>query len=172
MNPIISILNSVKEIVTFENITFLLGLIGSVGTAWQVIQSRRKIRLSLPYFGYSAKKQLALAYIQFDNLSNSAVSITDVSIVINGITYPCNKLPTIVASLDRKIGGKTISSDSLYNMSLPVCLPGYGGSSSYFVFQIPLESVPSDSTHRTFLISTSRGSSFRVELKLDREYFY
>lgn len=47
MNPIISILNSVKEIVTFENITFLLGLIGSVGTTWQVIQSRRKIRLSL-----------------------------------------------------------------------------------------------------------------------------
>lgn len=172
MNPIISILNSVKEIVTFENITFLLGLIGSVGTAWQVIQSRRKIRLSLPYFGYSAEKQLALAYIQFDNLSNSAVSITDVSIVINGITYPCNKLPTIVASLDRKIGGKTISSDSLYNMSLPVCLSGYGGSSGYFVFQIPLESVPPDSTHRTFLISTSRGSSFRVELKPDREYFH
>nr|DAG18119.1 MAG TPA: hypothetical protein [Caudoviricetes sp.] len=172
MNPIISILNSVKEIVTFENITFLLGLIGSVGTAWQVIQSRRKIRLSLPYFGYSAEKQLALAYIQFDNLSNSAVSITDVSIVINGITYPCNKLPTIVASLDRKIGGKTISSDILYNMSLPVCLSGYGGSSGYFVFQIPLESVPPDSTHRTFLISTSRGSSFRVELKPDREYFH
>lgn len=172
MNQIISILNSVKEIVTFENITFLLGLIGSVGTAWQVIQSRRKIRLSLPYFGYSADKQLALAYIQFDNLSNSAVSITDVSIVINGITYPCNKLPTIVASSDRKIGGKTVSSDSLYNMSLPVCLSGYGGSSGYFVFQIPLESVPPDSTHRTFLISTSRGSSFRVELKPDREYFY
>lgn len=171
MNPIISILNSVEEIVTFENITFLLGLIGSVGTAWQVIQSRRKIRLSLPYFGYSAEKQLALAYIQFDNLSNSAVSITDVSIVINGITYPCNKLPTIVASSDRKIGGKTVSSDSLYNMSLPVCLSGYGGSSGYFVFQIPLESVPPDSTRRTFLISTSRGSSFRVELKPDREYF-
>ena len=172
MNPIISILNSVKEIVTFENITFLLGLIGSVGTAWQVIQSRRKIRLSLPYFGYSAEKQLALAYIQFDNLSNSAVSITDVSIVINGITYTCNKLPTIVASLARKIGGKTISSDILYNMSLPVCLSGYCGSSGYFVFQIPLESVPPDSTHRTFLISTSRGSSFRVELKPDREYFH
>ena len=106
MNQIISILNSIKEIITLENITFLLGLIGSVGTAWQVIQSRRKIRLSLPYFGYSAEKQLALAYIQFDNLSNSAVSITDVSIVINGITYPCNKLPTTVASSEREIGGK------------------------------------------------------------------
>lgn len=171
MNPIISILNSVKEIVTFENITFLLGLIGSVGTAWQVIQSRRKIRLSLPYFGYSAEKQLALAYIQFDNLSNSAVSITDVSIVINGITYPCNKLPTIVASSDRKIGGKTVSSDSLYNMSLPVCLSGYGGSSGYFVFQIPLVSVSPDSMRLTFLILTSHGSSFRVELKPDLEYF-
>lgn len=172
MNPIIPILNSVKEIVTFENITFLLGLIGSVGTAWQVIQSRRKIRLSLPYFGYSAEKQLALAYIQFDNLSNSAISITDVSIVINGITYPCNKLPTIVASSNRKIGEKTVSSSSLYNMSLPVCLSGYGGSSGYFVFQIPLESAPSGSTHQRFLISTSRGSSFRVELKPDREYFH
>jgi hypothetical protein len=172
MNPIISILNSVKEIVTFENITFLLGLIGSVGTAWQVIQSRRKIRLSLPYFGYSAEKQLALAYIQFDNLSNSAVSITDISIVINGNIYPCDKLPTIVASSNRKIGGKTVSSGSLYNMSLPVCLSGYGGSSGYFVFQIPLESAPSDSTHQRFLISTSRGSSFRVELKPDREHFH
>ena len=168
MNPIISILNSVKEIVTFENITFLLGLIGSVGTAWQVIQSRRKIRLSLPYFGYSAEKQLALAY----NLSNSAVSITDISIVINGNIYPCDKLPTTVASFERKIGGKAVSSNSLYNVPLPICLSGYGGSSGYFVFQIPLESAPPASTRQTLLISTSRGSSFRVELKPDREYFH
>ena len=140
MNQIISILNSFKEIITFENITFLLGLIGSAGTAWQVIQSRRKIHLSLPYFGYSADRQLALAYIQFDNLSNSAISITDISIVINGITYPCDK-------------------------------SGYGGSSGYFVFQIPSESAPLDSTCQLFLISSSRGSSFRVELKPDQEYF-
>ena len=106
MNQIISILNSFKEIITFENITFLLGLIGSAGTAWQVIQSRRKIHLSLPYFGYSADRQLALAYIQFDNLSNSAISITDISIVINGITYPCDKLPTTVASLTGKSAEK------------------------------------------------------------------
>ena len=171
MNQIISILNSFKEIITFENITFLLGLTGSAGTAWQVIQSRRKIHLSLPYFGYSADRQLALAYIQFDNLSNSAISITDISIVINGITYPCDKLPTTVASFDRKIGGKTVSSNSLYNMSLPVCLSGYGGSSGYFVFQIPSESSPLDSTCQLFLISSSRGSSFRVELKPDQEYF-
>ena len=171
MNPIISILNSVKEIVTFENITFLLVLIGSVGTTWQVIQSRRKIRLSLPYFGYSAEKQLALAYIQFDNLSNSAVSITDVSIVINGNTYPCDKLPTTVASSERKIGGKIVSSNSLYNTPLPICLSGYGGSSGYFVFQIPLESAPPASTRQTLLISTNRGSSFRAELKPDQEYF-
>jgi hypothetical protein len=172
INQIISILKSDKGIITFENVSFILGLIGSAGTAWQLFQSRRNLHLSLPYFGYSPEKQLALAYIQFDNLSNSVISITDVSIVINGITYPCNKLPTIVASSDRKIGGKTVSSDSLYNMSLPVCLSGYGGSSGYFVFQIPLESVPPDSTRRTFLISTSRGSSFRVELKPDREYFH
>lgn len=172
INQIISILKSAKGIITFENVSFILGLIGSAGTAWQLFQSRRNLHLSLPYFGYSPEKQLALAYIQFDNLSNSVISITDVSIVINGITYPCNKLPTIVASSDRKIGGKTVSSDSLYNMSLPVCLSGYGGSSGYFVFQIPLESVPPDSTRRTFLISTSRGSSFRVELKPDREYFH
>ena len=172
INQIISILKSAKEIITFENVSFMLGLIGSAGTAWQLFQSRRNLHLSLPYFGYSQEKQLALAYIQFDNLSNSAISITDVSIVINGITYPCNKLPTIVASSNRKIGGKTVSSSSLYNMSLPVCLSGYGGSSGYFVFQIPLESAPSDSTHQRFLISTSRGSSFRVELKPDREYFH
>lgn len=149
----------------------MLGLIGSVGTAWQLFRSRRNLRLSLPYFGYRQEKQLALAYIQFDNLSNSAISITDVSIVINGITYPCNKLPTIVASSDRRIGEKTVSYSSLYNMALPVCLSGYGGSSGYFVFQIPLESSPLDSTYRTFLISTSRGSSFRAELKPDQEYF-
>lgn len=172
INQIISILKSAKGIITFENVSFMLGLIGSAGTAWQVIQSRRKIRLSLPYFGYSAEKQLALAYIQFDNLSNSAVSITDVSIVINGITYPCDKLPTTVASSERKIGGKTVSSNSLCNAPLPVCLSGYGGSSGYFVFQIPLGSAPPASTQQMFLISTNRGSSFRAELKPDREYFH
>lgn len=172
INQIISILKSAKEIITFANVSFMLGLIGSTGTAWQVLKSRRKLRVRLPYFGYNPEKKLALAYIQFDNLSNSAISITDVSIVIDGIEYPCNKLPITVAFSDRRIGGKPVSHNSLYNMVLPVCLSGYGGSSGYFVFQIPLESAPLDSTHRTFLISTNRGSSFRVELKPDREYFY
>lgn len=125
----------------------------------------------LPYFGYSTEKQLALAYIQFDNLSNSAVSITDVSIVINEIAYPCDKLPTTVASSERKIGRKIVSSSSLYNMSLPVCLSGYGGSSGYFVFQIPLESAPPASTRQMLLISTNRGSSFQAELKPEQESF-
>lgn len=166
----ITFLHSVKTVFTFENISFALGLIGTAGTAWQILKSRRKLRVRLPYLGYNSEKESALAYIQFDNLSNSAISITDVSIVINGITYPCDKLPTTVAYFDRRIGQKTVSSNSLYNMPLPACLSGYGGSSGYFVFQIPSESVPPDSTHRMFLISTNRGPSFRVELKPDREY--
>lgn len=165
-------MNTFFKFITIENISFLLGLIGSAGTAWQVLRSRRKLRVRLPFFGYNPEKELALAYIQFDNFSNSAISITDVSIVINGITYPCNKLPITVASSDRRIGEKLVSSSNLYNMTLPACLSGYGGSSGYFVFQIPSESVLLDSTHRTFLISTNRGSSFRVELKPDREYLH
>ena len=163
-------MNTFFKFATIENISFFLGLIGTTGTAWQVIQSRRKIKTNLHYFGYNSENGLALAYIQFDNLSNSAISVTDVSLLIGNNYYPCQKLPISVSSTYRQIGKKEFSYSDIYNIQLPVCLSGFGGSSGYFLFQIPKESVLPVSTHRKFLISTSRGSSFQVELKPVREY--
>ena len=164
-------MNRFSELFTLSNISFMLGLIGSVGTVWQILQSRRKINVSLHYFGYNYDSGIALAYIQFDNLSNTAISITDVALLVGEMVYPCEKVPATVVSFKRTIGKKTSESGYLWNVQLPLCLSGYGGSSGYFLFQIPKESAQPCPTHQTLLISPSRGSSFRVEPKPDRVYF-
>lgn len=150
-----------------ETISLLFDLIKS---ACATFESRRKIKTTLNYFGYNHNSGLALAYMQFDNLSSSDISVTDVSLLVDNKCYPCQKLPVNVVSKCRRIGNKEFSRSDIYNLPFPVYLPGFGGHSGYLLFQIPEESVPPASTPQKFLISTSRGSSFQAALKPDREY--
>lgn len=158
-------------IFTMANITFALATIGAVGTAVDVLKSKRSLKFKLNYFGYSKERKLAVAYIQVDNYSRLPISITDLHLKINDVSYPCRKLPTKVVSHDRKIGPNIVSSQDFYNIPFPIQISPLGGASGYFLFDIPLETDIMPSMPRSFQVSANRGHAMQISLSPDQEYF-
>lgn len=172
MNNIGSLVGEyLSMLLTMENITFVLATIGAVGTAIEVLKSRRNLSLKLHHFNFNKDKHLALAYIQIDNYSRLPISITDVHLVIDDVPYPCKKLPARVYFSDRKVGATIVSSQDFYNLPIPVHLSGLGGTSGFFLFEIPPEYEELPAKLQTFQVSANRGRAMKVILPPDREYF-
>lgn len=160
-----------SQYLTMENLTLLLATIGAIGTAADVIKSRRKLKFKLNYFGYNEEQHLVGAYIQIDNYSRLPIAITDFHMTVNGITYPCKKLPTRVATLDRKVGSTVVASQDFYNIPFPVQISPLGGASGYFLFELPPEVEILPAMPRSFQVSANRGHALKISLSPDREYF-
>lgn len=71
-----NIIDFANKMLTKGNITFAFALFGSIGTAWNILQSRRRLSVKLSYFGYNKEKCIALANMQFTNKSRLAVAKT------------------------------------------------------------------------------------------------
>lgn len=171
MNQIISILNSFKEIITFENITFLLGLIGSAGTAWQVIKSRKNIDLFI--VDYAEKtvngKTCLIIHTLFSNKSNAGVSIFDVSVKINDIYYPCTKEPQLAVSNAHQRLGQVLIQD-FYSPFFPLQMAGLGGTYAYLTFELEKGIHPDFSKPLILRVSTNRGKAIEKILSYPPKY--
>lgn len=160
---------AMTNLLTQQNITFILSLIGSLGTAWTVIQSRVKMDFKLHFFGYSNNKQVVLAYMQFINKSRLPIAITDVNVIINDVPYPCSKLPTIASSSKHEWSGQIAIKD-FYNIPFPLEIGSLGATSGFLVFEIPRDIYVPLSMPLTFLISTNRGKTLKRSLLSDQVY--
>lgn len=158
------------KLLSKENTTFALSVFGSIGTLWAIIQSRKNLDFKLHYFGYSKERKLALAYIQFVNKSRIPISITDVSLKIGGILYPCKKIPAIADTVLHRCFG-TQSLDNIYSIQFPISLSSLGGTSGYLIFDIPQEYDTPLPTPVKIAVSSNRGRTLEVELQPDQVYF-
>lgn len=165
-----NVLTELTSIFTIQNASLALGFIGTVGTALNVINSRKNLKLKLRFFNADANKKLALAYIQFENKSNASVLITDVNLIIGDVSYPCYKLPEVAQTIYRKIGSETFHHD-IYNIPFPIQLSGLGGTSGYLLFEIPQYKEVKQHPHVMFQVATNRGRSKKYLLCPDRECF-
>ena len=170
MDNLLNVLTELIKIFTFQNISFALGFIGTVGTAINVINSRKNLKLKLRFFNSDSDKKLALAYIQFENKSNSSILITDVNLIIDDVPYPCQKLPEVVQTTLRKIGTETFYHE-IYNIPFPIQLSGLGGTSGYLLFEIPQYMEEKQYPYIMFQVATNRGRSKKYLLCPDRECF-
>lgn len=170
MDNLQNVLNELIKIFTFQNVSFALGFIGTVGTAINVINSRKNLKLKLRFFKADADKKLALAYIQFENKSNSSILITDVNLIIDDVPYPCQKLPEVAQTTFRKIGSETFYHE-IYNIPLPIQLSGLGGTSGYLLFEIPQYKEEKHHPQIMFQVATNRGRSKKYLLCPDQECF-
>ena len=168
MDKLQNVLDFLGNYITLQNLTFILGLIGSIGTATNVINSRKNLKLKLRFWGTNQNKKISLAYVQFENKSNSPILITDVDLVIGNSSYPCQKLPTIAETSMHKIG-KELSIHDFYNLPFPIQLVGLGGTSGYLVFDIPQCAELSLSNPVLLRVSTNRGRSKKYKLLPDQE---
>lgn len=155
---------------TKDNITFLLALIGSVGTitTWLLsyIKSRRNITIRL--IAFDAKDNKILCYLFLENKSSLPISLTALSVIIDGVSFPCRYLPQKVRSDMRTVGSNVVSSQDYFNMTFPVQIGPLGATSGYVLFVIPPSVLIPDSKTVTFQVSSNRGRTFETKLSLDQ----
>jgi hypothetical protein len=145
INQIVSILKSAKEIITFENVSFMLGLIGSAGTVWNLFQSRKKIEFIPIGFKLKDNNEL-IVHFEIINRSRIAISIVNISYMYSGTHYSCLKGCAI---------GESIYHERMQLKNL-----------TDFYTQPPKEIHPDFSKPQTFQVSANRGMATEMKLLL------
>lgn len=159
-----SIIEFAGKIFTRDNVTFALALFGSAGTAYTFISQRRKILLSIHYYNY--KNKSLIMYVSFTNCSRLPISITNMSIVQNGICYPCVYVPTKVLDYTHTIGKEIVGHKEIMSIQFPVSLLALAGSSGYLYFDTLPDTYPDDPKEVTLEVSTSRGKAKKMKLSV------
>ena len=154
---------------TRENITLILAIFGSVGTliTWisKVVTSRKSVNVSLGRI-YEPDK-IFCCFLVFENKSRLPICINSVSVVIDGIPFPCAIIPHVSYTVTRKSGSKVIGEREYPSLALPLNLGGLSGSSGFLDFDIPQEYLQKISTPLTLQVSTNRGNLKQMKLEFE-----
>lgn len=153
---------------TKENITFMLALIGSLGTItgwiYTYISTRKNINMRV--VAYSAKDNKMLLYLSFENKSRLTISITDLALKVEDTYYSCRHIPQRVTSTQHYLGNQILNSVDYYNIQMPIELGGLGSTSGYVLFVLPKGIYISSANVLTFQVSSNRGKAFEMKLSL------
>lgn len=157
-----TIIGLIFSFFTRENVTFLLGAFGSLGTLYTLFAQRKNISLSIQSYRY--KNKSLLMFISFTNHSRLPISILNVSIIQDNICYPCVYIPTVVCEHTRRSGKEIISHREELSIQFPISLASLAGSSGYLYFDRLPENYPDDATTLTVQVSTNRGLATKMKL--------
>lgn len=158
-----------SDFLTKENISFILGLIGSIGTAITFLKSfiNSRINFSIESVSFHASDKGILSYLMFINKSNQPLTITAISICINGIYYPAVLTSEEVVHTVRRSGKEIIGTHSEYSIPFPIVLSGQYATSGYVFFPLPKgTSVPSSKLW-SVKVCTSKNKAIEKILRLD-----
>ena len=157
-------------ILTRDNVTFAIALIGCLGSLYTLISASVANRQNLDFriLGhFIPESQSIILYISFENKSRLPVSITGISVIYNEIPYPCQEIPVkVYETTTRRNRTEILSHHEYFSMSIPIFLPGLGGTSGYVYFEAPEEIFQPDTTHLTFQVTTNRGKAIKRTLPL------
>lgn len=150
--------------------TFVLALIGSLGTAYSVIMTFywHRISIDCSIVEYCPTKDALIAYMSFTNNSRLPISITDISVQNNCILYSCVHTPKIVKTVSRNLNNKQSYQEAIHSAPLPINLPSLSGTSGYVYFLFPQENFEVSSKSLTVELSTNRHMTLRKTLSLEK----
>ncbi len=157
------------ELLTKENVTFILGLIGSLGTAVTFIKSLidNRTNFSIQTVKFHASGKGILTYLMFLNNSHKPITITSISICVNGIYYPAMQTSEEVCHTVRRSGKEITGTHSEYSIPFPIVLSGQYATSGYIYFPLLKgTSVPSAKLF-SLKVCTSKGTAVEKLLELN-----
>ena len=156
---------------TKENITFALSIFGSLGTLFTLIHTFfiNRINLQMTISGHLfGDTKMLVIYASFVNKSRLPISITDISVKIGDIYYPCVQPPIVTLKETEKVNDVIISHKETNSLSMPINVASLSGSSGYICFEFPEVAFRPDATDLIFSVSSNRGKVFEKKLPLGR----
>lgn len=156
--------------ITKENITLVLAIIGSVGTAISCINRflQSRIKLSLILYGFRKTDKGLLMYVGISNKSQMPISITSISLKIDEDSFNCKEIPERVVENIYRSNGVEYGRDDKYSMLMPISLSSLFSACGYVYFELPPQVLKSVSTQATFLIHTNRNKIVQRTILLNK----
>ena len=150
--------------------TFVLALIGSLGTAYSVIMTFYWHRISIDcnIVEYCPSKDALIVYMSFTNHSRLPISITDICVWNDCVLYSCAHTPEIVKTVSRTLNNGQTYQKAIHSASLPINLPSLSGTSGYVYFLFPQGNFEVSSKSLTVELSTNRHMTLRKTLSLEK----
>ena len=153
-----------------NKITFILALIGSLGTAYSVIMTFywHRVSIDCSIAEYCPTKDALVVYMSFTNYSRLPISITNISIWNDCILYSCVHTPEVVKVVSRTHGNEEVYNHPIFSSPLPINIPSLSGTSGYVYFLFPQENWKADTKFLTVELSTNRHLTLRMKLSLEK----
>lgn len=158
----------IKTIITRENITLLLSIIGSIGTLITVISAitthRKNLKISIAKSVYNSSLRRLILSVTFENRSRLPIAITNLKLSTKGETVDCMSYPFCVGTYSNKEGHEVVNRLFTYNLKLPADIQQLSAVSGYALFEISQEHIQNPSTPLILLVSSTRGRVQQIEL--------
>lgn len=153
-----------------DNLTFLMSLIGFLGTisGWAYFWVTTRKNLSMRISGYNWNRKGLLVYFQITNNSRTSIAINDISIILFGNEYQCPPIPTKVMDTTRRIGNEVVSRKEFFSATFPINLAPLCGNSGYLYFPFEPEIQQPVPNKACFVVRTNRGKEWKTLLPLDK----
>lgn len=153
-----------------DKFTFILALIGSLGTAYSVIMNFywHRISINCNIAEYCPSKNALVVYMSFTNHSRLPISISDISLWCGDVLYSCIHTPEVVKTISRTINNKQTFQQPIFSAPLPINVPSLSGTSGYVYFQFPQGNFQVDAKSLTVELSTNRHLTLRKKLSLEK----
>ena len=146
--------------------TLIIALIGCIGTiaTWIVYFLDKRTNISFEPICYLQTRKGILIYGTFENNSNSSISITDLSLTVDGNKFHVIRIPTVVMTREINRNSQLISREETHNLPFPMNLSPCSGQSGYFLFPTePQNQVVIGST-LNFEICTNRKKKISISV--------
>lgn len=160
-----------KELLTKENITLSLSILGCLGSLFSwiyiYVKNRKNFDVKIVGHRYGYDNKSLLLFASFTNKSRLAISITDIGVKLNNSIYQCRKVPIIAYQNTVRCKDEILAHHEYFTFSFPITLPELSGTSGYIFFDFPelvAEPIP---TEVSLLISSNRGRTVEKTLSLE-----
>lgn len=155
-----------------ENITFALSIFGSLGTAFTMIHTflTNRKRLQMKIIGHIfGDTKMLIVYAAFENKSRLPISITDISVKIGDIYFPCVQPPIVACEETERVNGMITSHRECTSLAIPINVASLNRTSGYICFEFPPNAFQPDATELIFSVVSNRGKVFEKTLSLGRQ---
>lgn len=160
---------NISELLTRENITLAIALIGCAGTISTWIHSyiSKRQNINFRILGHLVPEgHSIILYVMLENRSQLPISITSISVYQNDVFYSCTEIPLKVYEVTTRKNKEIVSHNEFFSMAIPIFLPALGGTSGYVYFEAPQKVFQPDATHLTLRLTTNRGKAIERTLSL------
>lgn len=166
MNLLLS--TQTQSLITRDNITLLLSVIGALGTCITLISSflhkRKNLKIHISNAEYKENQNQMLLTLTFENRSQLPIAVTSVNIFLNGHELSVAEYPICVSQYTHRRGQEVIDRKFLYNINFPVTIQQLGAFAGQMLLEFSPKELENPSTLLTLQVHSTRGKVQRIIL--------